>query len=87
MVVVGEHHDLLQRRRREMKTDAFKHRLRFRNSIEGTISEFTRGGGRRTRYRGLAKTALANHFQGAAINARRWISLVQWQQEVRKPTA
>lgn len=85
MLVVGEHHDLLQQRRREMKTDVFKHRMRFRNSIEGTISEFTRGGGRRTRYRGLAKTALANHFQGAAINARRWISLVQWQQEIREP--
>jgi len=86
MVVVGEHHDLLQRRRREMKTEAFRRRLRNRNSLEGTISEFTRGGGRRSRYRGIAKTTLANYFHGTAINARRWISLVQWQ-EVREPAA
>jgi hypothetical protein len=82
MVVVGEHHDLLQQRRREMQTDEFKHLMQQRNAIEGTISEFTRGGGRRTRYRGLAKTTLANYFQGAAVNANRWIRLMQWRTEV-----
>jgi hypothetical protein len=81
MLVVGEHHDLLQQRRREMQTDEFKRLLRRRNAIEGTISEFTRGGGRRTRYRGLAKTRLANYFQGAAVNAHRWIRLTQWRME------
>ncbi len=81
MVVVGEHHDLLQQRRREMQTEEFQRRLQQRNAIEGSISEFTRGGGRRTRYRGLAKTTLANYFQGAAVNARRWIRLTQWRTE------
>jgi len=81
MVIVGEHHDLLQQRRQEMKTEAFKERMHQRNAIEGTVSEFVRGGGRRTRYRGLAKTTLANYFQGAAVNANRWIRLTQWQHQ------
>ena len=64
-----------------MKTEAFRARWRQRAAIEGTSSAFARGGGRRTRYRGLRKTALANYMHGAAINAKRWIRLVQWQQE------
>ncbi len=76
---VGLHHDLLQQRRREMKTDAFKLKMHRRAAIEGSISELTRQGARRTRYRGLAKTALANYLQGAAVNINRWLRLVQWQ--------
>jgi hypothetical protein len=79
MVVVGEHHDHLQARRREMRTPTFQQRMHQRNAIEGTISEFTRNGGRRTRYRGLAKTALANYLHGAAINVKRWIRLLQYR--------
>ncbi len=78
-VLVGEHHDHLQARRREMRTDAFRQRMRQRNGIEGTISEFTRNGGRRTRYRGLAKTSLANYLLGAATNVKRWIRLLQYR--------
>ena len=70
---VGVHHEALQKRRREMETEEFKQKMHRRNAIEGTISEFTRAGGRRTRYRGLAKTTLANYFQGAAMNIGRWI--------------
>jgi hypothetical protein len=79
MLVVGQHHDHLQARRREMQTEAFRHEMRQRNGIEGTISEFIRNGARRTRYRGLAKTALANYFHGAAVNAKRWIRLLQYR--------
>jgi hypothetical protein len=78
-VLVGEHHDHLQARRREMRTQAFQQRMHQRNGIEGTISEFARNGGRRTRYRGLAKTSLANYLQGAAINIKRWIRLLQYR--------
>jgi hypothetical protein len=78
-VTVSQHHDLLQARRREMQTAAFQEQMRRRNAIEGTISEFVRNGGRRTRYRGLAKTTLANYFHGAAVNAKRWIRLLQYQ--------
>jgi len=79
MVVVGEHHDHLQARRREMQTQTFRQRMRQRNGIEGTISEFVRSGGRRTRYRGLAKTSLANYVLAAAINVKRWMRLVQYR--------
>jgi hypothetical protein len=81
MLLVGQYHDDLQQRRREMQTDEFKEQMHQRNGIEGTVSEFARGGGRRTRYRGLAKTTLANYFRGAAVNANRWIRLTQWQEE------
>ena len=86
-VSVGRHHDLLQQRRREMKTDEFKLKMHRRNAIEATISEFTRAGGRRTRYRGLAKTTLANYFQGAAVNVNRWVRLTQWTVEEKKRAA
>lgn len=79
LLVVGIHHDLLQERRRQMQTEEFKKMLRRRNGIEGTISEFTRGGGRRTRYRGRRKTTLGNYMQAAAINANRWIRLLAYQ--------
>jgi hypothetical protein len=74
-IVVGEHHDHLQRRRKQMKAEGFASQMHPRNGIEATISEFTRGGGRRTRYRGLAKTTLANYLLAAAINVKRWIRL------------
>jgi len=57
-----------------------------RNAIEGTVSEFTRASGRRSRYRGLAKTTLANYFQGAAVNINRWVRLAQWEVE-KQPKA
>jgi hypothetical protein len=78
-VLVSQYHDHLQTRRREMRTESFQRRMHQRNAIEGTISEFARNGGRRTRYRGLAKTALANYCHGAAINVKRWIRLLQYR--------
>lgn len=79
MLVVGEHHDHLQKRRREMETEAFQLAMHQRNGIEGTISEFARNGGRRTRYRGLVKTTLCNYLHGAAVNTKRWIRLLQYE--------
>ena len=87
MLVVGEHHDLLQQRRREMQTEEFRKHMQQRNGIEGTISEFARGGGRRSRYRGLAKTTLANYFQGAAVNVKRWTRLMQWKVQQKEKAA
>jgi transposase len=79
-LVVGEHHDLLQARRREQKTEAFAEQKKQRNAIEGTQSELVRGhGARRARYRGYAKVRLQNYFIGAACNAKRWIRRLQWQ--------
>jgi hypothetical protein len=82
MLVVGEHHDHLQRRRREMQTQAFQEAMKQRNGIEGTISEFARNGGRRTRYRGLPKTSLCNYLHGAALNVKRLIRLLHYSRSL-----
>jgi hypothetical protein len=37
---------------------------------------------RKTRYRGLAKTRLANYFIAAACNVRRWAHQMAWQVQV-----
>ena len=77
--VVGELHSLLQDRRREMQTDAFKQEMRQRNGIEGTQSELVRGYGlRQARYRGQAKVRLQNYLIGAACNIRRLFRRLAW---------
>jgi hypothetical protein len=79
-VTVGEHHTVLQARRQEQKSEAFRQRCHKRNAIEGTQSELVRGhGARRARYRGLEKTRLQNYLAGAACNAKRWIRRLIWE--------
>lgn len=81
-LVIGEHHDLLQARRRAMKTDAFTGLMKRRAAIEGTISELVRGHGlRQARYRGLRKVALQNWLTGAACNVKRWLRLTAWEMD------
>jgi len=79
ILCVGPHHNLLQMRRKEMKTPEFKKLIQQRNGIEGTISELVRLGMRRSRYRGLAKTGLANYMLGAACNVNRCLRLMAWR--------
>jgi transposase len=77
--VVGELHNLLQDRRREMQTEDFKKEMHRRNGIEGTQSELVRGYGlRQARYRGFAKIRLHNYLIGAACNLRRLFRRIQW---------
>jgi hypothetical protein len=79
-IVVGQHHTVLQARRQEQQTEAFKLKARRRNAIEGTQSELIRAHGlRRARYRGLAKAGLQSCFSAAACNLKRWITRVGWQ--------
>jgi hypothetical protein len=79
-LVVGEHHTLVQARRREQVTEAFHAAMHHRNAMEGTISELVRGYGlRRARYRGKAKVSLQNLFIGAAANCRRWWRRRTWE--------
>jgi transposase len=79
-LVVGEHHTVLQTRRQEQQTDAFKARMKHRNAIEGTQSELVRAHGlRRARYRGLPKAKLQNYFIGAACNVKRWLRRAAWE--------
>lgn len=78
--VVGELHSLLQDRRREMQTDAFKQEMHRRNGIEGTQSELVRAYGlRQARYRGKAKVRLQNYLIGAACNIRRLFRRITWE--------
>lgn len=78
-IVVGELHSILQDRRREMQTEAFKEEMRRRNGIEGTQSEMVRGYGmRQARYRGKAKVRLQNYLIGAACNIRRLFRRLAW---------
>jgi transposase len=79
-LAVGEHHTILQERRREQKTQPFKQRMKHRNAIEGTQSELVRAHGlRRARYRSLAKVRLQNYFIGAACNVKRWLRRAAWE--------
>ena len=79
-LAVGEHHTILQKRRREQKTEPFKQRMKHRNAIEGTQSELVRAHGlRRARYRSLAKVRLQNYFIGAACNVKRWLRRAAWE--------
>jgi hypothetical protein len=79
-LAVGEHHTILQGRRREQKTEPFKRRMKHRKAIEGTQSELVRAHGlRRARYRGLPKAKLQNYFVGAACNIKRWLRRAAWE--------
>jgi transposase len=76
-LIVGEHHELLQQRRIEQRTEAFELQMHQRNAIEGTLSELARGHGlRRSRYRGFAKVELQNLLIGTACNIKRWLRAV-----------
>ena len=67
-------------RQLKLQTEAFQARMKQRNAIEGTQSEWVRGHGlRRARSRGLAKARLQNYFIGAACNVKRWIRREAWK--------
>ena len=87
-LVVGEHHEALQARRREQMTEAFQIEMRHRNAVEGTQSELVRGhGARQARYRGAPQVRLQNYFIGAACNVKRWIKRQQWELKQAARTA
>lgn len=67
-----EHYDLLQARRAEAVTVAFRARMRARPAIEAALSELVRCHGlRRHRYRGDAKRRCEHLLKGAACNLKR----------------
>ena len=86
-VVVGLRHDLVEKRRKEMKEAGFSKRMHPRNGIEATHSELVRGHGmRRTKYRGLSRVGLSHYFMGAACNVKRYLNLLAFQMRDRKST-
>ncbi|PNE34919.1 transposase [Streptomyces eurocidicus] len=67
-----EEHEALRQARADQDTDTWKERYKTRAGVEGTISQAVqRCGLRRSRYLGLAKTALQHQLTGAAINLAR----------------
>lgn len=79
-LLVGQYHQHIQARRRDMKTEAYKKHMHKRNGVEGTISELKRGYGlRRCRYRGQIKARLQNYLIGAACNIKRWARRMAWE--------
>jgi len=80
ILVVGLRHDLVERRRSEMRKAEFSKSMYPRNGIEGTHSELIRGHGlRRTKYRGLSRVSLSHYFMGAACNVKRYLNLLAFQ--------
>jgi transposase len=83
MLVVGLRHDLVQKRREQMRADDFSQSMHPRNGIEGTHSELVRGHGlRRTKYRGLNRVALSHYLMGAAYNVKRYLKRLAFQIEI-----
>ena len=83
MLVVGLRHDLLQKRREQMKTENFSQSMHPRNGIEGTHSELVRGHGlRRTKYRRFNRVAMSHYFMAAACNVKRYLKRLAFQIEI-----
>jgi transposase len=80
ILVVGLRHDLVKKRREEMRERGFSKKMHPRNGIEGTHSELVRGHGlRRTKYRGQARVSLSHYLMGAACNVKRYLNLLAFQ--------
>jgi transposase len=85
ILVVGLHHDLVQRRRQQMREAEFSKSMHPRNGIEGTHSELVRGHGmRRTKYRGKERVSLSHYLMGAACNVKRYLNQLAFQ--MKTPT-
>jgi transposase len=79
-LVVGLRHDLVQKRREQIREAEFSKSMHPRNGIEATHSELVRGHGlRRTKYRGLSRVSLSHYFMGAACNVKRYLNLLAFQ--------
>ena len=85
LLVVGLRHDLVHKRREEMRAESFSLSMHPRNGIEGTHSELVRGHGlRRTKYRGLSRVALSHYFMAAACNVKRYLKRLAFEMEMAK---
>lgn len=83
ILVVGLRHDLVQKRRQEMRAKGFARSMYPRNGIEGTHSELVRGHGlRQTKYRGFGRVALSHYFIGAACNVKRLLRRIAFEMEM-----
>jgi len=75
-VKVNEHHDLLAAARAHALTPAFTEPYRqHRPMVERTLAWLIRRGGRKVRYRGIARNRISLAHRCAAINLRRLLNL------------
>ena len=73
-------HDLVEKRRGEMREADFSKKMYPGNGIEGTLSELVRGHGlRRTKYRGFKQVRLSHYLMGAACNVKRYLNLMAFE--------
>jgi transposase len=85
LLVVGLRHDLVHKRREEMRAESFSQTMHPRNGIEGTHSELVRGHGlRRTKYRGFGRVAMSHYFMAAACNVKRYLRRLAFEMEMGK---
>ena len=78
--MVGLRHDLVQRRREQMRQAGFSKTMHPRNGVEGTHSELVRGYGLgRTKYRGRSRVSLSHYLMGAACKVKRYLNLLAFQ--------
>jgi len=79
-VKVNEHHDLLAAARAHTHTPGFAEPYRqHRPMVERSIAWLIRRGGRKVRYRGIARNRIGLAHRCAAVNLRRLITLgVDW---------
>lgn len=83
ILVVGLRHDLVAKRRREMKQAEYAVSMHPRNGIEGTHSELVRGHGlRQTTYRGFKRVSLSHYMMAAACNVKRYLKRLAFQFEM-----
>jgi len=75
IVQLSPHHEITEQRRAEQQTKEFRKKYRRRSGVEASLSAMVRGhGGRRTRYRGKAKTRAHYLRIGSAMNLKRAIA-------------
>jgi IS5 family transposase len=76
ILTVHEHHELLAAARAHALTEAFTQPYRqHRPMVERTLAWLVRRGGRKVRYRGIARNRIGFAHRCAAINLRRLINL------------
>ncbi|MBM4429970.1 MAG: IS1182 family transposase [Chloroflexi bacterium] len=77
---------VLQARRAEAQTEAFREQLHLRAGVEATLSELIRRHHmRHARYRGKAKLGLQAYFTATAVNLKRALRWLSQPEQVNKP--
>ena len=75
-LTIHDHHDILAAARAHARTPAFTEPYRqHRPMVERSIAWLVRRGGRKVRFRGIARNQIGRAHRCAAINLRRLINL------------